>query len=189
MALLHSTKLTHYFAPSKSHLESFFDAVTDLYEEQEHTDLNLVAADGTAFRVHQVRARARARRCPASQFLVNWLDFSLVKYPKFDDGAISVTKLSQTSNSDFFFPSQVLLASCSPFVRGLLESGAETCQCEALTIHLPDFDSATVKSLLCILYTGKKSGIAPIWFLQLLNKQEGNGPIDRDWNNKKPMSY
>ena len=77
-----------------------------------------------------------------------------------------------------FFPSQVLLASCSPFVRGLLESGAETCQCEALTIHLPDFDSATVKSLLCILYTGKKSGIAPIWFLQLLNKQEGNGPID-----------
>ena len=99
MALLHSTKLTHYFAPSKSHLESFFDAVTDLYEEQEHTDLNLVAADGTAFRVHQVRARARARRCPASQFLVNWLDFSLVKYPKFDDGATSVTKLSQTSNS------------------------------------------------------------------------------------------
>ena len=180
MALLHSTKLTHYFAPSKSHLESFFDAVTDLYEEQEHTDLNLVAADGTAFRVHQVRARARARarRCPASQFLVNWLDFSLVKYPKFDDGAISVTKLSQTSNSDFFFPSQVLLASCSPFVRGLLESGAETCQCEALTIHLPDFDSATVKSLLCILYTGKKSGITPIWFLQLINKQEGNGPID-----------
>ena len=87
MALLHSTKLTHYFAPSKSHLESFFDAVTDLYEEQEHTDLNLVTADGTAFRVHQVRARARARRCPASQFLVNWLDFSPVKYPKFDDGA------------------------------------------------------------------------------------------------------
>ena len=55
MALLHSTKLTHYFSPSKSHLESFFDAITGLYEEQEHTDLNLVAADGTVFRIHQVR--------------------------------------------------------------------------------------------------------------------------------------
>ena len=58
MALLHSTKLTHYFSPSKSHLESFFDAITGLYEEQEHTDLNLVAADGTAFRIHQVSVHA-----------------------------------------------------------------------------------------------------------------------------------
>ena len=61
MALIHSTKLTHYFSPSKLHLESFFDAITGLYEEQEHTDLNLVAADGTAFRVHQVSAHLPAK--------------------------------------------------------------------------------------------------------------------------------
>ena len=52
--------------------------------------------------------------------------------------------------------SQVILASSSQFLRDLLESGAEACQCEALTIHLPDFDSATVKNLLGVLYTGKE---------------------------------
>ena len=63
----------------------------------------------------------------------------------------------------FFFatPAQVILASSSQFLRDLLESSAEACQCEALTIHLPDFDSATVKNLLGVLYTGKeKEGIA-----------------------------
>jgi hypothetical protein len=57
MALVHRAKLTHYFSPSKLHLTDLFSCITDLYEEQSHTDLNLVAADGTAFCMHQVRQR------------------------------------------------------------------------------------------------------------------------------------
>ncbi len=53
----------------------------------------------------------------------------------------------------FFF--QVVFASSSPFLKSLLESGSGNCECEALTVHLPDFSPATVKNLLGILYTGR----------------------------------
>ncbi len=55
MALVHHAKLTHYFSPSKLCLTDFYNSVTELYEEQAHTDLNVVADDGTVFCVHQVR--------------------------------------------------------------------------------------------------------------------------------------
>ena len=61
-----------------------------------------------------------------------------------------------------------MLASCSPFVKGLLESGNRNCECESLTVHLPDFSPAAVKNLLGILYTGKKDGfMAELTPLQL----------------------
>ena len=43
MALVHRAKLTHYFAPSAQHLGDFFQSLTSLYAEQQHTDLVLVA--------------------------------------------------------------------------------------------------------------------------------------------------
>jgi hypothetical protein len=51
---------------------------------------------------------------------------------------------------------QVILASCSPFIKSLLEA-SQNCECDALTIYLPDFDSVIVKNLLAILYTGKNN--------------------------------
>ena len=52
----------------------------------------------------------------------------------------------------------MLFASCSPFVRELFEKSSENCTCETMTLLLPDFDAATVKNLLSILYTGTSIG-------------------------------
>ena len=54
MALIHKTKVTHYLAASPSHLTEFFSTLTQMYEEQVHTDLHLVSSDGTMFGIHKV---------------------------------------------------------------------------------------------------------------------------------------
>jgi hypothetical protein len=57
MALIYKTKVTHCLSASRKHLTDFFATLTSMYEEQEHTDLHLVASDGTLFGVHRVSRR------------------------------------------------------------------------------------------------------------------------------------
>lgn len=54
----------------------------------------------------------------------------------------------------FLFSLQMILASCSHYVRDLILSTTDGCTCDTLTIYLPDFEANTVKNLLCLLYTG-----------------------------------
>ena len=54
MALIHRTKVTHSYEASPQHLQKFFSTLTHMYEEQVHTDVHLVAKDGTLFGVHRV---------------------------------------------------------------------------------------------------------------------------------------
>lgn len=54
MALVHKTKVTHFFSPSAKHVAGVFRAITQLYEEQAHTDLTLISEDGEQFCLHQV---------------------------------------------------------------------------------------------------------------------------------------
>ena len=55
MALIHRTKVTHSYEASPQHFQKFFSTLTQMYEEQVHTDVHLVAKDGTLFGVHRVR--------------------------------------------------------------------------------------------------------------------------------------
>ncbi len=55
MALVHRAKVTHYFSPSRKHLAAFFNSVTELFAQQCHTDLVVVAKDNVQFAAHQVR--------------------------------------------------------------------------------------------------------------------------------------
>lgn len=53
-------------------------------------------------------------------------------------------------------PLQMILASCSGYVRDLIlaAQGGSGCECNTVTVFLPDFNAATVRNLLNILYTG-----------------------------------
>lgn len=54
MALIHRTKVTHCYSATSEHLQDFFATLTQMYEDQTHTDVHLVAGDGTVFGVHRV---------------------------------------------------------------------------------------------------------------------------------------
>ena len=43
----------------------------------------------------------------------------------------------------------------SSFLRNIFPA-EEPCECNRLTVILPDFEAATIKNLLGLLYTGKK---------------------------------
>ena len=52
--LIHRTKTTHCYSATEEHFQDFFATLTHMYEEQAHTDVHLVAKDGTLFGVHRV---------------------------------------------------------------------------------------------------------------------------------------
>ena len=54
MALIHRTKTTHCYSATAQHFQQFFSTLTQMYEEQAHTDVHLVSSDGTVFGVHRV---------------------------------------------------------------------------------------------------------------------------------------
>ena len=49
---------------------------------------------------------------------------------------------------------QMVLGGPSAFLRNLFPP-EEPCECNTLTVILPDFDSNTIKNLLGLLYTGE----------------------------------
>ena len=49
----------------------------------------------------------------------------------------------------------MVLGGPSSFLKGMFPT-EEPCECNRLTVVLPDFEAATVKNLLGLLYTGKK---------------------------------
>ena len=51
----------------------------------------------------------------------------------------------------------MVLGAPSTFLRGLFPP-EEPCECNTLTVILPDFDSTTIKNLLGLLYTGSSAG-------------------------------
>jgi hypothetical protein len=57
-------------------------------------------------------------------------------------------------NAVIFF--QIMLVGCSSFVRDMLPKES-TCDCDNLSIYLPDFKPRTIKNLLSILYTGENA--------------------------------
>jgi len=104
MALIHRTKTTHCYSATAQHFQQFFSTLTQMYEEQAHTDVHLVSSDGTVFGVHRM-----------------------------------------------------VLGGPSAFLRNLIPP-EEPCECNTLTIILPDFSSKTIKNLLGLLYTGSSAG-------------------------------
>ena len=54
MALTHRTKTTHCYAATSLHFQQFFSTLTQMYEEQAHTDVHLISKEGTVFGVHRV---------------------------------------------------------------------------------------------------------------------------------------
>jgi len=52
--LLHSTKTVHNIFASKDHMSQLYESFTRMCEDQTHTDLTLVTADGKAFGVHKL---------------------------------------------------------------------------------------------------------------------------------------
>ena len=55
MALIHRVKTTHCYSATPEHFQDFFGTLTQMYDDQTHTDVHLVAGDGTLFGVHRVR--------------------------------------------------------------------------------------------------------------------------------------
>ena len=49
----------------------------------------------------------------------------------------------------------MVLGGPSAFLKGMFPT-EDPCECNRLTVVLPDFEAATVKNLLGLLYTGKK---------------------------------
>ena len=64
--------------------------------------------------------------------------------------------LAFTTFLPFFL--QMVLGGPSAFLRNLFPT-EEPCECNTLTVMLPDFDSKTIKNLLGLLYTGMKPAI------------------------------
>ena len=62
--------------------------------------------------------------------------------------------LAFTTFVPFFL--QMVLGGPSAFLRNLFPT-EEPCECNTLTVMLPDFDSKTIKNLLGLLYTGMKA--------------------------------
>ena len=62
--------------------------------------------------------------------------------------------LAFTTFLPFFL--QMVLGGPSAFLRNLFPT-EEPCECNTLTVMLPDFDSKTIKNLLGLLYTGMKA--------------------------------
>ena len=58
----------------------------------------------------------------------------------------------------------MVLGGPSSFLKDMFPT-EEPCECNRLTIILPDFEAATVKNLLGLLYTGKN-----IWFVLFKKK-------------------
>ena len=54
MALIHKTKTTHCYSATAQHFQQFFSSLTQMYDEQAHTDVHLVSSEGTVFGVHRV---------------------------------------------------------------------------------------------------------------------------------------
>ena len=50
----------------------------------------------------------------------------------------------------------MVLAGGSDFLRALIQQ-SQSCECDSLTLYLPDYKASTVKNLLSILYTGRES--------------------------------
>ena len=76
MALIHRTKVTHSYEASPQHLQKFFSTLTHMYEEQVHTDVHLVAKDGTLFGVHRVSSINPCQGKPLKfkiNLTLNWL--------------------------------------------------------------------------------------------------------------------
>jgi hypothetical protein len=48
----------------------------------------------------------------------------------------------------------MVLGGPSPFVRGMFPL-EDPCECNTLTVILPDYDANTIKNLLSLLYTGE----------------------------------
>ncbi len=66
----------------------------------------------------------------------------------------AIKKQKTYNDSCILLNFQMIFGGPSPFLREMFPK-EEPCECNNLTIHLPDFDANTIKNLLSILYTGK----------------------------------
>ena len=58
MALIYRTKTTHSYSATAQHFQQFFSTLTQMYDDQAHTDVHLISSEGTVFGVHRVRSIA-----------------------------------------------------------------------------------------------------------------------------------
>ena len=58
MALIYRTKTTHSYSATAQHFQQFFSTLTQMYDDQAHTDVHLISSEGTVFGVHRVRSMA-----------------------------------------------------------------------------------------------------------------------------------
>ena len=82
----------------------------------------------------------------------------------------------------------MVLGGPSAFLRGLFPE-EEPCECNTLTIILPDFDENTIKNLLGLLYTGKQQINNRLLTFVFLSSFKLQGPLLEIVQKKTSMNY
>ncbi|TRY63927.1 hypothetical protein TCAL_14296 [Tigriopus californicus] len=174
MALVHKAKLTHYLSPTTKHVKEFFHSVTSLYSEGCHTDLNLVCgrpdsdhkgsskskSDGPLEKSETASTGASENSDPLNEE-DRPASRDLELKGDSEEDVSGKTGLDSSSPAFRCFKThQLMLASCSPFVRKLIQDSKnnDKCSCDNVTIMLPDYEAITIKNLLSIIYTGTSLG-------------------------------